>query len=330
MEKNIKTRLKRTTVKFWLLLIYVVAALVWWFISLQKQSGDMYRYQLNHLNTTIDKKQTPSLYESEQKKIEKNYHRNNIKYAGEGIVFLGLILLGAAFVFRAMRQQILIHEQQRNFMMAVTHELKTPIAVSKLNLETLLKHQLDEQKKRKLIQASLEETKRLDFLTNNILVSAQLENKGYQMSKEELDFSSLLKDRVAEFKQRYPERMIESSIEEGIDIPGDSLLLQILVNNLLENALKYSEKNGTVCIKLQKGQTKITLTVADDGSGIPMEERKKIFSKFYRVGNESTRKKQGTGLGLYLCAKITEDHNADISMTNNQPKGSIFVVNFFV
>ncbi len=90
-------------------------------------------------------------------------------------------------------------------MMAVTHELKTPIAIAKLNLETLLKHQkLDEQKQKKLIHASLEETKRLDFLTNNILVSSQLEGKWYKINKEELDFSHLLEARVAEFTQRFP------------------------------------------------------------------------------------------------------------------------------
>ncbi|MFT4093569.1 MAG: ATP-binding protein [Niabella sp.] len=329
MEQHIKNRLKRTTVKFWLLLIYVIAALVWWFISLEKQSREMHVYQLNHLNTTIDKKKTPGLYASELKKIDEAFHRNNIKYAGEGVVFLGLILLGAAFVFRSMRQQILMQEQQQNFMMAVTHELKTPIAVSKLNLETILKHHLDEQKTKKLIQTSLDETKRLDFLTNNILVSAQLENKGFKLNKEELDFSSLLADRVGEFRKRFPERIINAEIPEGIDLNGDPLLLQILINNLLENAVKYSEKDDAITVDLVKENGIIEMQVKDEGPGIPDEERKKIFSKFYRIGNEATRKKQGTGLGLYLCNKIAKDHNADILMTNNNPKGSIFAVKFY-
>src|SRR5690606_15051427 len=149
----------------------------------------------------------------------------------------------ATLVYRSMRQQKQIQEQQQNFMMAVTHELKTPIAVARLNLETLLKHQkLDEQKQQKLIHTSLEETKRLDFLTNNILVSSQLEGKWYKLNKEELDLSNLLQARVTEFEQRFPERLIYSEIEKGIDIEGDPLLLEILINYLLENALKYSEK----------------------------------------------------------------------------------------
>ncbi len=332
MEQKLKARLKKTTVKFWLLLIYIIAALVWWFISLEKQSKEMYSSQLNHLNTTINQEKNPVAYQAELKKIKEDYHSNTIKYGGEGVVFLGLIILGAMLVHRSMKQQKLVQEQQQNFMMAVTHELKTPIAISKLNLETLLKHQhLDEQRQKKLIQTSLEETKRLDFLTNNILLSSQLEAKWYKINKEELDFSNLLKDRVSDFSQRFSERTITSDIEPGIDIEGDSLLLEILINNLLENALKYSEKGDAVMVTLKrKNEEEATMQVLDEGPGIPEEERKKIYSKFYRVGNEATRKKKGTGLGLYLCRKIAKDHNADISMTNNNPKGSIFAVRFYI
>src|SRR5690606_6367676 len=200
-----------------------------------------------------------------------------------------------------------------------------------LNLETLLKHQkLDEQKQQKLIHTSLEETKRLDFLTNNILVSSQLEGKWYKLNKEELDLSNLLQARVTEFEQRFPERLIYSEIEKGIDIEGDPLLLEILINNLLENALKYSEKEEAIKVVLFRNEDDITLQVQDEGPGIEPAERNKVFSKFYRIGNEATRKKKGTGLGLYLCRKIAKDHNADILMTNNNPKGSIFAVRFFL
>ncbi|WP_409966564.1 Adaptive-response sensory-kinase SasA [Mycovorax composti] len=328
MKKDLKTRLKRATRLFWLLLIYVVAALVWWFVALELQNRQMYSLQLYHLETTVSREQQPSLYDAELARIREGHHRNTIKYAGEGVVFLGLILLGAAYVFRSIKQQILLQEQQENFVMAVTHELKTPIAIAKLNLETLLKHQLDEQKQRKLIQMSLEETKRLDFLTNNILVSSQLENKNYKLNKEEIDFSSLLKDRVSEFSQRFPDRIIHSDISDGIDVLGDPLLLQILINNLIENALKYSERKDPVTVTLRKENDAVVMRVMDEGIGIAEEERSKIFLKFYRVGNEATRKKQGTGLGLYLCEKIAKDHNADILMTNNNPKGSIFAVKF--
>ncbi len=328
MNQKVNNRFRKTVIIFSLMLLYILAALVWWFISLELQNDNMHAYKLNQLQTAISKQNNGEVYNTELYKIEDEYRRNRIKYAGEGIVFLGLILLGAFYIYRSIRRQIQMQRQQENFMMAVTHELKTPIAVSKLNLETLLKHNLDEQKQTKIIRMTLEETKRLDFLTNNILVSSQLESKGYQINKEDIDFSTLLRDRVKEFRSRFPETNFIEEIEHDSEVNGDPLLLQILVNNLLENAVKYSEKGSTLKVGLTKADGEVVMKIYDEGSGVPDEEKNNIFSKFYRIGNETTRKAKGSGLGLYLCKKIGKDHNADISVTDNEPKGSIFVVKF--
>lgn len=323
-----RKRLRRTTIIYWLLLLYIIAALVWWFISLNTQNDMMRDFEIGKLDATIDSRTTPSLYQSELDKITTTYKRNKAKYLGEGSIFFLLILVGAAFVYRSVRRQFYMQQQQQNFMMAVTHELKTPISVAKLNLETLQKYSLDPEKQKKLIRMTLEETSRLNFLTNNILISSQLEGGGYQSSKEELDLSDLLKDCILDFSNRFPERTFKKQIEPGADVKGDALLLQMLINNLVENAIKYSPKESPVTAVLQKEKSAIVLHILDEGPGIADEEKKKIFLKFYRIGNEATRKTQGTGLGLYLCRKIARDHNADISVTNNIPRGSNFVVTF--
>ncbi|HEV7781578.1 MAG TPA: ATP-binding protein, partial [Chitinophagaceae bacterium] len=151
---------------------------------------------------------------------------------------------------------------------------------------------------------------------------------GYQSAKEELALSNLLKDCLQDFRNRFPDRMFREDIEADADVKGDPLLLQMLINNLLENAIKYSPKETPVTAALKKYRSGIELQIKDEGPGIPDEEKKKVFTKFYRIGNEATRKTQGTGLGLYLCQKIARDHNADISVTNNEPAGSNFVVIF--
>jgi two-component system, OmpR family, sensor histidine kinase CiaH len=227
-----------------------------------------------------------------------------------------------------VRRQFRVQQQQQNFMMAVTHELKTPISVVKLNLETMQKYSLDAEKQKKLIWVMLKETSRLNFLTNNILVASELEGGGHKFSKEELDLSDLLKDCIHDFSARFPERIFKSEIQQGADVKGDALLLQMMINNLLENAVKYSPKETPVSAILKKENGLVQLQVMDEGPGIAEEEKKKIFSKFYRIGNEATRKTQGTGLGLYLCSKIARDHNADIAVTNNIPRGSNFTVIF--
>jgi two-component system, OmpR family, sensor histidine kinase CiaH len=329
MPGDSRRKLQRATIIYWMLLVYIIAALVWWFITLVQQNERMHALRKQSLETSVDKTANPSGHAAELEKLLDEYRRNKTKYIGEGSIFLLLLLVGAAFVYRSVRRQFHMQQQQQNFMMAVTHELKTPISVTRLNLETLQKYSLDIEKQKKLIRMTLEETARLNFLTNNILIASQLEGGGYKTSKEELDLSHLLKDCIQDFRNRFPERSFLEVIEIDADVKGDALLLQILINNLLENAIKYSPKEKPVTATLKRENSSIVLHIIDEGTGIANEEKKKIFSKFYRIGNESTRKTQGTGLGLYLCRKIARDHNADISVTNNIPAGSNFAVTFY-
>ncbi|HQX97366.1 MAG: two-component sensor histidine kinase [Chitinophagaceae bacterium] len=319
--------IRRTTVIYWMLLIYIIAALAWWFISLEKQNNRI--AQLQYQSISPDKNSLSVLqYGDKVFAIDNETKRNTGKYIAEGITFLILILIGAVFVYRSISRQLKIQQQQQNFMMAITHELKTPISVARLNLETLQKYNLDEEKKQKIIRTTLDETSRLDFLTNNILVAAQLENSNFKAEKEELDLTALLKDCIRQFSNRFPERIFVEDIEDDTDIKGDSLLLQMLINNLLENATKYSPKESPISTILKRTKVGIELQIKDQGIGIEETEKAKIFNKFYRIGSEATRKTKGTGLGLYLCRKIARDHNGDITMTNNEPQGSIFAVTF--
>ena len=327
MPGTARKRFRLITIIYWLLLLYIVVALVWWFISLEKQSQELTELRLTELNSqklTRD----PENFARQLAEIKKDSKRNTEKYIAEGITFLILILIGAFFVYRSVRRQFRMQYQQQNFMMAITHELKTPISVAKLNLETLQRYQLDEEKQKKLIRMTLQETARLDTLINNILVSSQIEGGGYQTSKEELDFSSLFRDCIKQSKSRYPERTFMEDIEDEIEIAGDPLLLQLMISNLLENAVKYSPKEKPIVCRLHRTNNQVILNIIDEGIGIADAEKSKIFEKFYRTGNESTRKTQGTGLGLYLCRKIAEDHNADILVTNNEPAGSNFAIHF--
>lgn len=328
MPDSNKKRIRFATTIYWLLLFYVVAALVWWFISLEKQNRQMTDFKIDQLNAAIDSSHDPALYEATIARIKQDHERDSIKYISEGSTFLLLILIGAAFVYRSVRRQFLLQQQQQNFMMAVTHELKTPISVARLNLETLQKHQLDVDKQKKLIRMTLEETERLNTLTNNILISSQLEGEGYTISKEDLDLSDLFKDCIRSFMQRFPERKFNEFIEPDMDVKGDPLLLQLLINNLLENAIKYSPKEKSIICRLNQHERKIELSIIDEGPGIPAGEKKNIFKKFYRIGDEATRQTQGTGLGLYLCKKIAGDHEADITVTDHLHDGSNFTVSF--
>jgi len=324
MDVFTKKRLTVASIAYWLLLAYIVVALVWWFIALQRQNHQMANYKISEL------KMDDPAFQTKYQTITDEKRRKDIRNIGEGSSFLVVILIASIFVYQAVRRQIRLQHQQENFMMAITHELKTPIAIAKLNLETLLKYTLPEEKKQKMLQATLQETNRLNTLASNILVSSQLEGGRYRISKEELDFSDLVKTAVNDFKNRFPDRQWQSEIESEIDLDGDSLLLQILVNNLIENAIKYSPKDGLITCKLFQKNKTIQFNVMDEGPGIPDDEKKQVFEKFYRIGNETTRTTKGTGLGLYLCKKIVEDHHGHIRVTDNLNRGCNFMVSFTV
>lgn len=259
-------------------------------------------------------------------KIEIEEHRKINQYAGEGSTFLLVIMAAAIFIFRAVRRQLKISQEQQNFMIALTHELKTPIAIARLNLETIQKRNLDKEQQQRLLQNTLQETNRLNALCNNMLLSSQIEAGGYRMVSDELNMSQLIFDCVADFIIRYPQRNINRQIEEDVYVMGDPLLLQISVNNLLENALKYSPKETPVSVRFSKKNMLARLEVEDTGPGITDADKKKVFEKFYRLGNEATKRAKGTGLGLYLTKKILQNHGGSIFIINNTQGGSTFTV----
>jgi signal transduction histidine kinase len=310
------------TVVYWVLLVYMIAALLYWYTALEKQNGT-----ISSIKTETLKKDDPE-YFNKVVAIEDARKRKTMQYIGEGSTFLALIILGAVFVFRATRRQLRISQQQQNFMMAITHELKTPIAITQLNLETLQKRKLDEEKQQKLISNTLQEANRLNTLCSNILLAAQLDSGIYTASKTEINFSDLVEGCIDDFTNRYPQRKITEQVTESIYLVGESLQLQILINNLLENALKYSPKESNITILLGSEQGKIRLSVIDEGKGIADAEKRHVFEKFYRSGNENTRNAKGTGLGLYLCKKIAENHGGNISAVDNQPRGTNFTIVF--
>ena len=304
---------------YWILLAYIIAALIFWFITLNNQNREMSELRkLPFSNTTAYKVQLEKIEDGRQRKIK--------QYAGEGSAFFLVIMTGAIFVYRAVRKQLKISQEQHNFMMAITHELKTPISVVKLNLETIQKRNLDKDQQQRLLQNTLHETNRLNTLCNNMLLSSQIEAGGYSTVIEEINFGQLVSNCVEDFVMRYPQRMINKQIEEEVYVKGDPFLLQISVNNLLENAIKYSPKVTDIAVRVGKNLSFASLEVKDQGPGIEDEFKKKVFEKFYRLGNEATKRAKGTGLGLYLTKRIIKNHRGNIFIENNTSGGSTFTV----
>ena len=319
---NKSRRLRYIFLVYWILLGYILAALIWWFIALNNQNHQMANYKISELNLNY------SGYQAALEKITNVEKRKTAQYIGEGAVFFLLIITGAVYIYRVVKSQFKISRQQQNFMMAITHELKTPIAITKLNLETLQKRKLEEAQQQRLLQNTIQEANRLNALCNNMLLYSQIEESGYKIIKEQINLSTLVNECINEFQTRFPQRQYTAAIEPGLHIEGDLLLIQMAINNLIDNATKYTPKNLPVALLLCKADTNIIFQIKDEGKGIANEEKKKVFDKFYRVGNTATKEAKGTGLGLYLTKKIVQQHKASISVTDNTPVGSIFTIIF--
>ena len=317
--------LMKFTIAYTLLFFYVIAAILFWGYSLNKQSKiisklEIEKIELQKINNTVIN------YQQALKNIEEKKKRRTKQYIGEGSTFLLIILLSAAIVYIAYYRQRKLSKLQENFMLSVTHELKTPIAGIKLNMQTLEKRKLEESIQAKLIKSSVIETDRLNDLCNNILIATQLENAKNVLYNEEILLNQLLIEIVDEFKNRFNYLQIELNLKTEKIIHGEHTLWKLLISNLIENARKYSPKEEKIIVELYTENNNTKIAVKDQGRGISDDDKSKIFQKFYRVGNENTRTTKGTGLGLFIVKKIVKLYKYDITVKNNKPKGSIFEV----
>ncbi len=248
---------------------------------------------------------------------------------GEGAIFVLILISGAVYFHSLLRKEHAMHKQQRNFLLSVTHELKSPLASIKLYLQTILKRDLEKEKRDQFIRSSIDDIGRLDDLVENMLLASKIENRSYTFPKEQFDFSDLVHSLLERLTINVQgKRNLHIEVEDGIEIVGDRFSLGSMINNLLENAVKYSEDHTSIYIHLKKDNGRIKLRICDEGCGIPDAEHQKIFTKFYRSGNEMTRKTKGTGLGLFIVDQVVNNHDASIYITNNLPKGTCFEIIF--
>lgn len=237
------------------------------------------------------------------------------------ILFL-LVIIGIIGVYYSINSLYSLNKQQNNFLLSVTHEFKTPIAAIRLMLQTLKNPKVKEDKKLELIDNSIQNTHRLEELTENMLTAMQIEYNKYQFDPRAFDLSDLV-HRIIRNHEIKGE--IHASIQEDLMYHGDEFILRIALSNLIENAFKYSDHQAIEVILKEEKDTYI-IEVKDNGVGIPKAELGKIFNKFYRVQDEETRTTKGTGLGLFIVKQAVVKHGGKIWASFNDPSGMVFTI----
>lgn len=308
-----------------LLLAYIIAALSFWWLSLERQSRIIYQNEIIALKEHINQTLEPQRYAEAKAKIEGRKSNRSKQYLGEGLTFLLVIMVGSFIVYSTYRFNNKLSRQQNNFMLSVTHELKSPIAAMKLTLQTLQRHQINAEKQQQLLDKCVHESDRLNDLCNNILIASQMEGGQYKNEWQNINLSQLLDNTFETYQNRYPKRF-SITRQKDIQVTSDAILLQLALNNLIENALKYTPKDSLITLKIHQKDRSAIISVEDQGRGIPDEEKKKIFNQFYRIGDEQTRNTKGTGLGLYLSRKIVKSLGGQLIVKDNKPQGAIFEI----
>ena len=320
----------RSNIVVFLLVGYLIAAGIWWSYLLYVKNQDAWQAKIGLLARELAE-QGIIEYADLQNNISyqllnKKYSRQEKMIMGEGAVLIVLMLAGLWHVYKLHQKEELLKQQQQNFLLSITHELKSPLASVQLVLETMQKRELNREQLQKLCTHALTENDRLKNHIHAMLLSAKVEG-GYTYSFEPLSMVQITEDIIQQQAIKYKGDIELIIAADDCIIWADSLTMQTAISNLLENAIKYAANTDKIVVKvLPLGDKKVEFEQQDWGAGINKSEKGRIFAKFYRIGNENTRQKQGTGLGLYIVKKVVEAHKGSISVTDNSPQGSIFKI----
>lgn len=223
-----------------------------------------------------------------------------------------------------------LEQLKTNFLSLVSHDLKTPLAQIQGNAELALNDPSTPltQPQKKSINTILETTESLTNYVESILDLTRIEGSRVHLNKSSKDINTVIKDVVtAKFSQAQAKSIeIEMALEPLFAFKFDVKLIQQVLSNLLENAIKYSPSNSKISLVSKEEKSLVTISIIDQGYGIPVEEQEKIFTKFYRTSEPNCQKEKGTGLGLYLVKYFVELHKGLVTLSSQLGKGSNFTI----
>jgi len=235
-----------------------------------------------------------------------------------GVIFFAAIILGmilnTGFLVRELRR----NEQHDSFINAVTHELKTPIASIRLYLETLQRRDMDETQRQNFYKLMLSDTDRLLGTVEQVLKAGEVSHKANAPARAHVDLGNLAQECIEIARTRHhllPAALHYSEEVNGSRpiVNGDPDGLRTAISNVLENAIKYSGKEVDVSVDVAiPNEEQVRLRVSDRGVGIPPDELKRVFKRFYRVPGRTQSQVKGTGLGLFIVRSITKAHGGRV------------------
>jgi signal transduction histidine kinase len=255
-------------------------------------------------------------------------HRLN-RYAWEGAFFLAVLVAAMVVVYRAIREGAELRRRQEDFLAAVSHELKSPLASARLSVETLSLRNPSGEQRGVLVGRLLEDLERLEQMIGNILEASRLSTGAPGTAPELLCLSDEVESVVAEVHEQASEHAVtlKREVLHDLTLRADRGAVRTVVRNLLQNAIRASRGGGNVIIRGAPVDGRVRLEVRDDGIGFPSQEATQLFQKFYRVSGNGREQLRGTGLGLFLVRRLAElDGGSVTAASEGENRGAVFSV----
>ncbi|MDM7863087.1 ATP-binding protein [Staphylococcus borealis] len=297
----------------------------------------------NKMADDITKSLSAPVYKDIEKKIEKTFVSKNTEFQEYEINNKYYVIImsyieriqqdgrsGLVVIIRDMTNEHNLDQMKKDFIANVSHELRTPISLLQGYTESIVDGIVTEPDEiRDSLSIVLDETKRLNRLVNELLNVARMDAEGLTVNKEKQPIKPLLNKMQMKYKQQAQDLELDMSLapemtDEMWDYDADRI--DQVLTNLIDNATRYTQPGDSITITSSSDDTYQTLYISDTGSGISPEHLELVFDRFYKVEASRTRGKQGTGLGLFICKMIIEEHGGSIQVESEVNKGTTFII----
>jgi len=313
-------KLKRPGPTFYHILIFIISQLTWFLLL----GLWIYWYVSNYL--LLDKM-------GENVNLDSSPDDLNVIALVSGLILLVVLSVGMSWIFVYLTKQLNVTKLYDNFISNVTHELKSPLSSIQMYVETMRQRDVPGSKQSEFLEMMQQDTERLGNLINSILYLSSLENlklsRTVQRDYNVYNVDSLMHSIISEIKTEFKldDKILELNGKARCECVADRDWLKVVLNNLIDNAIKYSTKKPKIIVSVKKGIKHFQIDVKDNGIGIQPRDQKKIFNKFQRIYNAQSPNVKGTGLGLYWVKEIIKHHGGRISLESSGiSQGSVFKI----
>jgi len=347
------TNARRLQAAFVILLVVCVAQLGWWLVDqwlhtaeVKQRTEEFYRQSLAAAETLEGRGLAPgaiaqlfpeivdtpdgfAIDPAVLTRLEEDRASRVNRYAWEGGFFLLVLVATIGVLGSAVRSERRLRRRQHNFVTAVTHELKSPLAAMRLSAETLEMRDADADTRQRLIRRLLTSLDRMESTVSNVLDTARIDEGKLPLAPAEVDVIHTVNELVEALSNTAQTRNIElrTQLPERLCLAADAQALNAILRNLLDNALAAvtGVDNGFVVLGIEAAPEAATIEVRDNGRGFDPADAEKLFEKFWRPGDEMRREGRGTGLGLYIARYLASSSGATLTAhSDGLGKGATF------